>query len=177
MKVIKKRIFILGFMTLLGMVTTITFSLLYTVALQINVKTILLITFFISILLALLCINELKKLRLAQLIKDNTILHIFPVISWEKNDGDPKYDYQKGMEVLISYFGILLGANIIKYNQDNIKLKSVEVSRNFISITYGKDKQVKNTRIYYPPIEISDLNIIVSKFLFETGIKPTIIKF
>ncbi len=61
------------------------------------------------------------------------------------------------MEVFVSYFGILLDSKIIKFNQDGILLKAVEIGRDFISLTYGKGKQIRNTRLFHAEISSGEL--------------------
>lgn len=175
MNVIKKRTYILAFLTLFALAISIVISIFSSIIFEIQMKIILAITSWTSVLLAVLCISEFSKLRTAKLINENKILHIYPIISCDNYDDELRIEKVKGIEVLISYFGILMGSTIIKFNQDNICLKAVEISKSFISITYGKDKQLKNTRINYYPIGIQEVEEIVKKIQYETGIKPTII--
>ena len=78
-------------------------------------------------------------------------------------------------EYIAAYFGILLDSKIIKFNQDGIRLKAVEIGCDFISLTYGTDKQVQNTRLLREAIDRGELKGIAEKFRYETGIVPVII--
>jgi hypothetical protein len=122
-----------------------------------------------------LWMQEYKKLKTARLIVENQILHIRPaVISSRAGDGTKPEDV-KNIEVFVSYFGILLDSKIIKFNQDGIRLKAVEIGCDFISLTYGTNKRVQNTRLLRAAIDTGELEKIVEQFRYETGIEPVII--
>ena len=93
-----------------------------------------------------------KKLKDAQLIIENQILHIQPAVLRDpgKKEIDGAQPFET-IEMFISGFGILLGFKVIKFNQDGIKLKAVEIGRDFISIDYGTDQEVRNIRLNIPP--------------------------
>ena len=75
--------------------------------------------------------------------------------------------------MIVSYFGILLGEKIIKFNQDGIRLRTVEIGADFISFTYGTEKRTQNIRLLRPAIDPATLEQISEKFRYETGITPT----
>lgn len=51
----------------------------------------------------------------------------------------------------------------------------MKIGSSFITFTYGMEKEFKRTRINYSIIGADELERIVDKFQYETGIKPTII--
>jgi hypothetical protein len=78
-------------------------------------------------------------------------------------------------EVIVSYFGILLDQKIIKFNQDGIRLRAVEIGGDFISFTYGTKKQTQNIRLLRPVIDPAEMEEISERFRFETGIIPALL--
>lgn len=118
--------------------------------------------------------REYKRLKDAQLIIENRILNICPVIS-DQNDRRVSGIPAENLEVFISCFGILFDSRIIKFSQEGIRLKSVDIGRDFITLTYGDDRQIRSTRLLRPEIDSSEMIGIVEKFRYETGIIPTII--
>lgn len=124
-------------------------------------------------ILAVFFIRECRKLKTARLIAENPILRIRTAeISSFSAFTEPTKDTEK-TEVVISYFGILLDTKIIKFNQDGIRLRAVEIGEDFISFTYGSKKRMKNTRLMRPPIDPEAMEKIAESFRYETGIKPT----
>ncbi|MGI5835755.1 MAG: hypothetical protein ACOX87_04580 [Chloroflexota bacterium] len=78
-------------------------------------------------------------------------------------------------DVFVSYFGILLGSRIVRFNQDGIFLKGVKIGRDSISLTYGTDKGTRITRFLHPEISQGELERIAERFRYETGIVPVTI--
>ncbi len=118
-------------------------------------------------------IRELGKLKIARLIAENQILHIRPAVISDSVGDASKPEGKENIEVFISYFGILLNTKIIKFNQDGIRLKAVEIGRDFISLTYGTEKRTQNTRLLRAPIDSAAMDEIRERFRYETGITPT----
>lgn len=141
----------------------------------------------LSTLAAVLVIWEYRKLKTAKLIIENKILYIQPMamgdLGWE-NGSSGRIDNDLGkdaaglpaesIEVFVSCFGILLGSKIIKFNQEGIRLKAVEIGRYYLSIDYGIDMDIRNIRLLYARPDSDILAGIIEKFRYETGITPTI---
>lgn len=116
-----------------------------------------------------------KRMKAMRLIVENQILHIQPAVLREEDSG--KEDETKScetVEMYVSYFGILLGSQIIKFNQDGIRLKAVEIGRDYLSIDYGTDTSIWNIRLLHAGLDSAVLADIVEKFRYETGVVPTI---
>jgi len=118
-----------------------------------------------------------KKLKAAQLIVENQILHIQPAVirdlgNREKSGIQPC----ETTEMFVSGFGILLGFKVIKFNQEGIRLKAVEIGRDFISIDYGTNEEVRNIRLLHSIPDRDVLVSIIKKFRYETGIIPIVTK-
>ncbi len=119
-------------------------------------------------------LRGLGKLKIARLIVENPILHIrTAAISDISAEASPPENIEN-TEVFISYFGILLGEKIIKFNQDSIRLRAVEIGADFISITYGTEKRTRNIRLLRPAADPAALEEISERFRYETGITPTL---
>ena len=142
---------------------------------EIQTGTVLAVTLAASGCSAGLWLGEYKKLKMAQLIVENQILHIRPAVI-RNSAGDAEEPEDAGsIELFVSYFGILLDSKIIKFTYDGIRLKAVEFGRDFISLTYGTDKRVQNIRLLCEVVDRKELEEIVEKFRYETGIVPVII--
>lgn len=87
-----------------------------------------------------------KKLKDAQLIVENQIFHIEPAV-YRKPEDRKESGIQpcETVEMFVSAFGILLGSKIIKFNQGGIRLKAVEIGRDYLSIDFGTDAEIRNT--------------------------------
>jgi hypothetical protein len=142
-------------------------------------QSIVLIVFIIAgegIIIYLL-LNEIMNLKTAGLIKENFILKVKTAVISEITGKDTcqKPIVSEDSEIYVSYFGILYNGKIAKFNQDGIRLKAMVIGSDFISFTYGNEKQMQNLRIVRPDIEPEAMNEMINKFRFETGITPTII--
>ena len=116
-----------------------------------------------------------QRLTAARLIVENQILHIQPAVLRE-------HDSTKGseaascetIEMFVSCFGILLGSKVIKFNQEGIRLKAVEIGRDYLSLDYGRDTDIRNIRLIHSRPDSAVLASIIEKFRYETGITPTV---
>lgn len=117
-----------------------------------------------------------KSIKTAQLIIENQILHIQPAVFQNQiREKKAILPSNEAIEVFVSCFGILLDYKIIKFNQDGIQLKAVELGRDFISFTYGTEKKAQSTKLLHVAINEDVLAEIVQRFRYETGIIPTLI--
>lgn len=141
----------------------------------------------LSMLTAVLIVQAYRKLRSARMIIENKILCIQPMamgdLEWEsgsagvsdKNLGKEAAGFPaESLEVFVSCFGILLGSQIIKFNQEGIRLIAVEIGRHYLSIDYGVGLELRNIRLLYARPDSVVLAGIIEKFRYETGITPTI---
>lgn len=122
--------------------------------------------------LAYLWGREHRRLKIAHLIAGNPILHIRTAVI---SGGAAERSKPESVEIFVSYFGILLDSKIIKFNQEGVLLKAVEVGRNFISFRYGTDQWMRSTRLLLPEIPGGELEKIRERFRYETGIMPLIV--
>ncbi len=120
-------------------------------------------------------LRGLSKLKIARLIAENPILHINTAVISDLSGEAAQPENIENTEVIVSYFGILLGEKIIKFNQDGIRLKAVEIGNDFISFTYGTQKRTQNIRLLRPAIDPAELAEISERFRYETGITPTLL--
>ncbi len=116
-----------------------------------------------------------RKHKAARLIKENTILVICSCIFSSFSQESAKPDDIKNEEILISYFGILFTNNIIRFNQNGILLKAVEIGPDYLSFTYGKERLIKNIKLLRPQISKEKLDELVNKIRFEMGIDAKLI--
>ncbi len=122
-----------------------------------------------------LFIKMTQMLLAARLIVENRILHIQPAVLSER-DSMKENEVQscESIEMFVSCFGILLGSKVIKFNQEGIRLKAVEIGLNYLSLDYGRDTDIRSIRLINPRPDSSALAGIIEKFRYETGITPTI---
>ena len=110
-------------------------------------------------------LRALRNARDAQLIVDNQSLRV-PAAVFEGEAGG------KNVEFVVSCFGILLGPKIIRFNRDGVWLRSVELGRNSISLSYGTEKKTRSAKLLCPEISEDERREIVEKFRYETGVIP-----
>ena len=175
MKAIRQRNYYFAASTGLGIMISVLILACGILMPEIQSWMLLTVTVVASGFMAGLWMREYKRLKTAWLIVENQILHICPAVISDRASDAAKPEDAENIEVFISYFGILLDSKIIKFNQDGILLKAVEIGRDFISLTYGTDKRIQNTRLLRAVIDNGELEKIVEKFRYETGIVPVII--
>ncbi|NLK52982.1 MAG: hypothetical protein GX295_11165 [Syntrophomonadaceae bacterium] len=127
-----------------------------------------------SAFLAALWLKEYKKLKIAQLIVENQILHVCPVVG----NGAGKAAEQKDIKnpaLFVSYFGMLLDTEVIEFSYNGKQLRAVKFGPDFISITYGAVKQVQTVRLPWTTVSPEEFETIIKKIHCETGIKPAIL--
>lgn len=129
----------------------------------------------VTLIIVFLFVKLKKSIVDARLIIDNQIIHIQPAVIKEQSE-EKRAAILPGelIEVFVSCFGILLDSKIIKFNQDGILLKTVEIGRDFISLTYGTEKRTQNTRLLRAAMENGELERIIQRFRYETGVVPTV---
>lgn len=118
-----------------------------------------------------------KNLRSAQLIVENTILHIQPAVLRGRDGGYQDEDnLRETFGMFVSVFGILLGNEIIKWGQDGGggRLKAVEIGGDYISIEYGTRVETQNIRLLYSRPGDDELAGIIEKFRRDTGVIPVV---
>ena len=118
-------------------------------------------------------IRERRKLKIARLIAENPILHIRTAVISDISGEAAQRSDTEDTEVIVSYFGILLAGKTIKFNQDGIRLRAIEIGNDSISFTYGTDAEVRNIRLLHARPDSAVLAGIIEKFRYETGITPT----
>lgn len=175
MKAIRQRNYLLAAFTGLGIITSALIFVCGIFMPEIQTHMLLAVTVAASGCAAGLWMREYKKLKTARLIIENQILNIRPAVISDSDGNASKPEDAENIEVFVSYFGILLDTKIIKFNQNGIRLKAVEIGRDFISLTYGTDKRMQNTRLLRAAIDNGALEKIVEQFRYETGVMPIII--
>lgn len=119
-----------------------------------------------------LALQEYQSLCEAELIRDNQLLNIKSVYSViEETRSSPP---AQNKEIFISCFGILWGPRVIRFNQEGINLRFVEIGQAYISLTYGTDKWIQKTQLLFDPLESRELAALAERFYYETGVRPMI---
>ncbi len=128
-----------------------------------------------GLIAAFLFFTMRKKLTAARLIVENQIVHIQPAVQRVRNSmKESEAESLETVEMFVSCFGILLGSKVIKFNQEDIRLKAVEIGRDYLSLDYGRDTDISNIRLIHSRPDSAVLADIIEKFRYETGITPTI---
>lgn len=175
MKVIRRRIHVFAALTGFGILTAIMLLTLMEAKHDTEAQILIVLVIIGSSILAGFWIREFRKLKIARLIVESPILHISTYIISDISSEAEQLEDIENTEVFISYFGILLETKIIKFNQNGIQLKAVEIGPDFLSFTYGKGKRVKNIKILRPFIDLAASDEFAQKLHYETGIMPTFI--
>jgi len=122
----------------------------------------------------LLLIAVRKNFTAAQVIADNAIIYIQPAVL-RGDDCKNINNINETVGMCVSCFGIMLGGKIIKFNQNSIWLRNVEIGQDYISFDYGaRNKELQNIRLLYSRPDGDILAGIIEKFRKETGVVPTI---
>ena len=173
LKAIKRKNFILTALTGFGMLTGVMLLVFGGGVSEIRAQIPLASVMIASAVAAGFWLRGLSKLKIARLIVENPILHIRTAVISDLSDEAAQQSEPENTEVIVSYFGILLDEKVIKFNQDGIRLRTVEIGADFISFTYGTEKRTQNIRLLRPAINPEELDKIAEKFRYETGITPT----
>jgi len=175
LKSIRQRFGILMILTFLSMIGCLLLVIRPSLTHSIPSQLLMAGSMMVFLLLAALGIREFFRLRTARLITDNEILSIFPaIIEVKVSEKYNKSTSAETLKVVISCFGILLGAEIIKFNQDGIALKAVEIADNTIVLTYGTKQETRRILLLHQPLESAKIAEIVKVFRYETGVVPKI---
>lgn len=172
MKAIKRKNFLLAALTCFGILTGVMLLSFGGAMSEIRAQILLAGVVIASAVAAGFWLRELSKLKIARLIAENPILHIRTAVI---SDLSAEAEQSENTEVIVSYFGILLDEKVIKFNQDGIRIRDVEIGGDFISFTYGTEKRTQNIRLLRPAIDSAELDKIAEKFRYETGITPTLL--
>jgi hypothetical protein len=142
-----------------------------------DAKTAVIIIFTIAagIILIRFLFKDINNLKIARLIRENFILKVKTAVISQISGKEFPDKHIEDSEIFVSYFGILFNDKIVKFNQDGIRLTAMDIGNDFISFTYGNDKQMQNMRIVRPDIEPEVMDEMINKFRFETGITPTML--
>ena len=171
MSTIRKRCFVFaaftGFFILIGAMLFVFGE----AASEIQVQFLLVSISIVGGIAACFWIREFRKLKIARLIAENPILHMCTATI---SDISSETAQPEDIEIFISYFGILLDAKVIKFNQDGIRLRAVEMGNDFISFTYGTEKWTRNIRLLHSVVDPASVEEISERFRYETGIMPTL---
>jgi hypothetical protein len=172
---IKRKNFVLANLTGFGILAGVMLLVFGGALSEIRAQILLAGTVIASIVVAAFWLRGLRKLKIARLITENPILHINTAVISDLSGEAAQRENIENIEVIVSYFGILLGEKIIKFNQDGIRLRAVEIGTDFISFTCGTEKRTQNIRILRPGIDPAALEQISERFRYETGITPTLL--
>ncbi|MGI6327891.1 MAG: hypothetical protein ACOX1I_02880 [Dethiobacteria bacterium] len=175
LKAIRRKSFIFAAFTGFGILTGVMLLVFGGATSEIRAQILLASVIIASVILAGFWIRELGKLKIARLIVENSILHIRTAVISDLSDEGAQPKNIENTEVIVSYFGILLDGKTIKFNQDGIRLRDVEIGNDFISFTYGTKTRTQNIRLLRPAIDPITIAEICEKFRYETGIIPTLL--
>ncbi len=175
MRAIRKRCFVFGAFTGFFILVGSILLVFGNAASEIQTQILLASIIIASGIAAGFWIRERGKLKVARLIAENPILHIRTALISDIYSEAAQPEEPESTEVFISYFGILLDEKIIKFNQDGIRLRAVEIGRDFISFTYGMEKRTRNIRLLRPAIDPAAMEEICERFRYETGITPALL--
>lgn len=175
MKAIRQRTYILALAAGIGMVVSALILACSRLAAEVQTQMLLIVSLPASACMAALWAREHRKLKVAQLIVENQMLSIRTATICDNAGDSPGPGDTEGIEAFVSCFGILLDSRVIKFNQEGIFLKTVEIGSDSISFTYGTNKYVQRTRLLHAAIDDKEVERTAERFRHETGIIPVII--
>jgi len=172
---IKLRVYAFAIIFALGLFACVVVFIFGVVPAEISAYSLFAVLLLIAGTAVTLLVREFKRLKIMRLIIENPIMHIRTAIICDIFGEAAQLSEPESTEVIVSYFGILLDQKIIKFNQDGIRLRAVEIGGDFISFTYGTKKQTQNIRLLRPVIDPAEMEEISERFRFETGIIPALL--
>lgn len=176
MKIIMHKLIILSILCIIGLLLSLILSVNNFVIFGIDIWGFSALLIPASCILTIPLMRNFEAYRVARLIVENKIMSIEAAEINEKSGNAGKcLTRTDRLEVFISCFGILLGSRVIKFNIDGISLKNVEIGKDLICLAYGNKKNTQNIKLIHGIIEKDELQSIIEKFRYETGIIPTII--
>ena len=128
-------------------------------------------------LAAALFFTAREKLMTAKVIADSAVICIQPAVIYgqTKEEKEEEEELRENFGIYVSSFGILLGTKVIKFNQNGIWLRNVEIGRDYISFGYGaKYEALQTIRLLYSRPGEDELAGIIENFRKETGVVPII---
>lgn len=129
-------------------------------------------------LMAALFSGARRKHMTAKAITESAVIWIQPAVI-RGNTEEKKVEeaeLRENFGIYVSCFGILIGTKIIKFNQNGIWLRSVEIGKDYITFGYGEaDEELESIRLLYSRPDEDALEEIIENFRKETGIIPTIL--
>ncbi|MDD2202672.1 MAG: hypothetical protein PHP20_10290 [Firmicutes bacterium] len=175
MKAIRQRSYVFATVAGIGVAVSLLILACTRTVHQRQARMLLTVSLPASACMAALWAQEHRRLKIAQLIVENQILHIRTATICDTAGDAAEPEQAKTIDVVVSYFGILLDSRVIKFNQDGIFLKAVEIGPDSITLTYGTDRRVQSARLLHALIDDEQVKRIVEQFRHETGIVPVII--
>lgn len=175
MDAIRRKNFVFAVLTGFGILMVVMLLIFKVGMFKIQIQILLVSIIISSAVVAGFWLRGISGLKIARLIAENPILQICTAVISDLSGETTQQSNTENTEVIVSYFGILMGEKIIKFNQDGIRLIAVEIGGDFISLTYGTEKRKQNIRLLCPAIDSAELEKIAEKFRYETGITPAMI--
>lgn len=118
------------------------------------------------------------KMSQADLIVKNQIMHIQTVVLEQLMAGGKvsREGFQRSrmIDISISCFGILLDTRVIPFNQNGIRLNSIVLTNDCISVAYEKKQKTFRIRILHKWMDRKELDEVAEKFRYETGVSAII---
>lgn len=127
----------------------------------------------ISVISFILLVRQSRLLYDARLIWDNRILSV-PSVLMSMPDCKIKKDT---WDTVVSTFGILIGNEIFRWGLDGLhgaKLLTVQIDTKRMYLTFGTVTQTMEVELLHGITEKQELEDIVKKLFYETGVSAVI---
>ena len=167
---IKKKTTIAAVLTCLGILVIISYLLFRGEISKHLTQEFLLIIIVASIVSGVFYLKAHKKLIDSRLITGNPIYQ-FQIAEIQAN----QWSEIEKVEATISYLGILIGEKLIKFNQDGIQVKDIEIGEDSITFFYGPKEWTQNIRLLRPDTDSVALLELTERIRGETGITPRLL--
>gem|GEM_PF-1877249 len=113
-------------------------------------------------------LHTLQEKKSAKVIIENALLSFQAAYS-----GEVEGKCQEKNRIFISSFGLLLPDEIIQFNQKEIWLRHVIIKEGTMAFVYGRENQLKKTKVLCPLMCQEALAEMAQQLHFDTGAKIT----
>jgi hypothetical protein len=110
---------------------------------------------------------------MARLILDSQIVQVCSG-TVSSRQGSSQWKPRIANQITVSTFGVLMNDRAYKWGYDGIQLWTAEIDRDTLSLTFGDREQAYRVELLHGIRELAEVDSLVEKLRYETGVLPTV---